>query len=69
MKKSFANYLSSTVFQTAISEKDILVVAGSGAVMDIMGTALLNPAMDGNPSDGFICFSMRSVSYRYYTLL
>ena len=57
LKKSFANYLSSTVFQTAISEKDILVVAGSGAVMDIMGTALLNPAMNGNPADAFICIT------------
>lgn len=57
------------MFQTAISEKDILVVAGSGAVMDIMGTALLNPAMNGNPADAFICISICSVSCRHYTLL
>lgn len=25
--------------------------------MDVMGTALLNPAMDGNKSDAFICIS------------
>lgn len=55
MKKSFARYLSSHVFKTEVSEKDVLIISGSGAVMDVMGTALLNPAMDGNKSDAFIC--------------
>ena len=55
LKKSFAHYLSSHVFKTNVSEKDVLVISGSGAVMDVMGTALLNPAMDGNKSDAFIC--------------
>ncbi|CBK24288.2 uncharacterized protein [Blastocystis hominis] len=57
LKKSFAHYLSSHVFKTNVSEKDVLVISGSGAVMDVMGTALLNPAMDGNKSDAFICIT------------
>lgn len=57
LKKSFARYLSSHVFKTEVSEKDVLIISGSGAVMDVMGTALLNPAMDGNKSDAFICMS------------
>ena len=69
LKKSFARYLSSHVFKTNVSEKDVLIISGSGAVMDVMGPALLNPAMDGNKSDAFICIYCLTFLFRYYSLL
>ena len=55
LKQCFAEFLTSSVFKTPISETDVVVVAGSGAVMDIMGTTFLDPATDSHPSDAFIC--------------
>lgn len=69
MKKSFARYLSSHVFKTEISEKDVLIISGSGAVMDVMSTALLDPAMNGNKSDAFICTPFRCLLSRHHAVL
>lgn len=49
--------MESTVFESPVSPNDVILVDGSGAVMDIMGTALLNPAVDGKPADAFICIT------------
>lgn len=57
MKECFAKFLSTTVFKAPVSPEDVIVVAGSGAVMDIMSTALMNPAMDGKPADAYICIT------------
>ena len=57
MKECFAKFLSTTVFKSKVMPEDIIVVAGSGAVMDIVGTALLNPSMDGKPADAFMCIT------------
>ena len=43
--------MTDTVFKTPVSPDDVIGVDGSGAVMDIMGAALLNP------SDAFICIT------------
>lgn len=50
-KEAIAQFLTETVFKTQVSPDDVIGVAGSGAVMDIMGAALLNP------SDAFICIT------------
>ena len=50
-KKAIAQFLTETVFKTPVSPDDVIGVDGSGAVMDIMGAALLNP------SDAFICIT------------
>lgn len=57
LKECLASFLTSTVFKAPVSKDDVIVVAGSGAVMDIMGTALMNPPMDGKPADAFICIT------------
>lgn len=57
MKECCAKFLSSYVFNAPVVPEDIIVVDGSGAVMDIMGTALLNPSIDGKPADAFICIT------------
>ena len=49
-KKSVAHFLSTKVFKVQVNPDTIIAVDGSGAVMDIMGAALLNP------DDAFICF-------------
>lgn len=48
-KKSVAHFLSTKVFKVPVTPDTIIAVDGSGAVMDIMGAALLNP------NDAFIC--------------
>lgn len=47
-----AKFLTSTVFKTQVNPDQVIAVAGSGAVMDIMSSALLNP------SDAYICMSV-----------
>lgn len=44
-----AKFLTETVFKTKVTAEDVIMVAGSGAVMDIMSTALMNPG------EAFIC--------------
>lgn len=63
-KECMAKFLSDTVFKTKVTADEVIIVAGSGAVMDIMSTALLNP------SEAFICIVRAdSMSYRHYSLL
>ena len=50
-KKSVAHFLSTKVFKALVNPDTVIAVAGSGAVMDIMGAALLNP------NDAFICMN------------
>ena len=76
MKQCSAKFLSENIFKAPVSPDDVIIVDGSGAVMDIMGSALLNPSMDGKPADAFICitpcynafnnnFSMRNDAVMY----
>ena len=48
-KEALAKFLTSTVFKTQVDPEQVIAVAGSGAVMDIMSSALMNP------EDAYIC--------------
>ncbi|KAK8804010.1 hypothetical protein WA171_000103 [Blastocystis sp. BT1] len=50
-KECMAKFLTDTVFKTKVTSDNVIIVAGSGAVMDIMSTALMNPG------EAFICIT------------
>lgn len=64
LKECMAKFLTDTVFKTKVTSDNVIIVAGSGAVMDIMSTALMNPG------EAFICrIQIDTLNSRYHSLL